>query len=144
MRTWNLPNGIFCFLLILPVLGGCGGPTTQYKDHPLEPRADSNPEALQLIQEGNRLFEKEDFREAVKKYEEAIDVQSSSGEAHYNLGLALHRRRLYSEARPHFEKAVELEPVNAVIRNAPPFRKYAPVVPTAPEPASDGHFGHHH
>jgi tetratricopeptide (TPR) repeat protein len=78
------------------------------------------------------------------KYQEAINVQFSLGEAHYNLGLALYRRSLYAEARPHFKKAAQLEPFNEVIWNAPPFRKYGTVEPNTPPPAPDGHFGHQH
>lgn len=144
MKNQNLMARIFLILLWALIWGGCVGQTGQSQDQPLEPRAGANPDAMALIQEGNRFFEKRDYREAVKNYEAAIHAQSSLGEAHYNLGLALSKRRLYSEARPHFEKAVELEPFNPIIQNAPPFRKYEPDVPTAPEPASDGHFGHQH
>jgi tetratricopeptide (TPR) repeat protein len=126
------------------MIDGCAGTPQSPKDEPLPPPENALPLVAPLIIEGNRLFAKRDFREAATKYEAAIKAQSSSGEAHYNLGLALSKRSLYSEARPHFEKAAELEPFNTVIRNAPPFRKYTTVEPSTPEPASDGHMGHQH
>jgi Tfp pilus assembly protein PilF len=132
------------FLVIILMIGGCAGTPQSPKDEPLPPPENALPLVAPLIIEGNRLFAKRDFREAATKYEAAIKAQSSSGEAHYNLGLALSKRSLYSEARPHFEKAAALEPFNTVIRNAPPFRKYTTVEPSTPEPASDGHMGHQH
>jgi len=134
------------FLVIILMTGGCAGTSQPPQDEPLPPPENALPLVAPLIIEGNRLFAKRDFREAATKYEAAIKAQSSSGEAHYNLGLTLSKRNLYSEARPHFEKAAELEPFNPVIRNAPPFRKYEPVAPRnpEPEPASDGHMGHQH
>lgn len=131
-------------LVIILMIGGCAGTPPSLKDEPLPPPENTLPLVAQLIIDGNVLFAKRDFREAIWKYEAAINAQSSSGEAHYNLGLALTKRGLYSEARPHFEKAAELEPFNMVIRNAPPFRKYTTVEPSTPEPASDGHMGHQH
>jgi len=132
--------------LFLVVLGisGCAGSPQSPQDEPLTPPVNTDPLVAQLILEGNQFFTRQRFRDAVTKYEAAIKVQSTSGEAHYNLGLALFKRSLHSEARPHFEKAAELEPFNLVIRNAPPFRKYETIVPNTPQPAPDGHFGHQH
>jgi tetratricopeptide (TPR) repeat protein len=144
MKKGSRRGLIFPLMLLALILGACVGQTAQSEDQPLEPRADANQESVKFLIEGNRLFEKQYYREAATKYEAAIKAQSSSGEAHYNLGLALSKRSLYSEARPHFEKAAELEPFNTVIRNAPPFQKYTTVEPSTPEPASDGHMGHQH
>ncbi|MEX2493252.1 MAG: tetratricopeptide repeat protein [Nitrospirales bacterium] len=136
-------SGIWFFLVIL-VIGGCAGTHQSTQDEPLPPPENANPLVAQLIIDGNGLFAKRDFREAVWKYEAAINAQSASGEAHYNLGLALTKRRLYSEARPHFEKAAELEPFNTVIWNAPPFRRYGTVESSTSTSAPDGHVGHQH
>ena len=144
MNVWNLKIPLFLLIGLVLFLGGCIGPTISSKDPPLTPRAGTDPVAVNFIQEGNRFFDRQDFREAARKYEVAIHAQSSVGEAHYNLGLALFKRGLYAKARPHFKKAVELEPFNPIIRNAPPFRKFRSVIPRTPAPESDGHFGHHH
>ncbi len=123
---------------------GCSGPPHHQKDYPLPPPAYADPVAATAIQEGNRLFALRDWSEASKKYEAAIQAQSSLGEAHYNLGLSLYQQGRYAEARLHFVKAAKLEPGNSAIRNAPPFRTYGTVEQdTAPE-SSDGHSGHRH
>lgn len=132
------------YALLLVMMSGCAETSHPSGDEPLPPPEYANNLVAPLIMEGNRLYMKKMFRDAETKYQEAIEIQSSLGEAHYNLGLALSKRSLYSEARPHFEKAVELEPFNQVIRNAPPFRKYEPPAPSIPEPAHDGHAGHQH
>lgn len=135
----------FIMVGVLSVLiVGCGGPPHQQKDHPLPPPAYADPVAATAIKEGNRLFALRDWTEASKKYEAAIQAQSSLGEAHYNLGLSLHQQGRYAESRPHFVKAAKLEPGNSIIRNAPPFRTYGTINPDTEPEYSDGHAGHSH
>ncbi len=90
-----------------------------------------------LCSKRQSFFSGKRYRDAARKYESAIKVQPTLGEAYYNLGLALYRRGLYAEARPHFEKAAQLEPYNQVIRNAPPFRKYGTPKPKANDEPRD-------
>ena len=123
---------------------GCGGPSHHKKDHPLPPPAYADPVAATAIKEGNRLFALQDWTEASKKYEEAIQAQSSLGEAHYNLGLSLDQQGRYAESRPHYVKAAKLEPGHSIIRNAPPFRTYGTIEHDAEPESSDGHAGHRH
>lgn len=110
MKNQDLRGGIFYFILFVLLMGGCVGQTDQAQDQPLEPRSAASQGAVEFVQEGNRLFTQKRFSDAVQKYEAPIQAQSSLGEPHYNLGLALYKRRLYSEARPHFETAAELAP----------------------------------
>lgn len=140
---WGIHTFLKC-VFVFWIVGGCAGSPHTFLDEPLPPPGQADPMVAALISEGNRFFFRKMFRDAEMKYQEAIDIQSSLGEAHYNLGLALSQRRLFSEARPHFEKAAELEPFNQVIRNAPPFRKYELPATTIQEPAHDGHMGHQH
>ena len=144
MNTWNLGIRIFLFKVLAWLWGGCVGQTGQSSDQPLEPGSGASQDAANFIQEGNHFFVQKRFRDAEQKYDAAIQAQSSLGEAHYNLGLAFYKRRLYSQARPHFEAAAELEPYNPTIQNAPPFRKYGTVEPSTSAPAPDGHMGHQH
>ena len=132
------------FLLSVFVPGCASGLTSSGKDAPLPPPEYADSVAAQHIVEGNRLFFRQRLRDAATKYQAAIDAQSSLGEAHYNLGLALYKRGLYADARPHFKKAAQLEPYNTVIRNAPPFRKYGTVKTKTENETHDGHFGHQH
>lgn len=143
MKHINLFQNVVSVIVVMLIVS-CGAVSQSPQDEPLPAPENATPQLAQLIIEGNRLFERQYYREAARKYEAAIKAQSTLGEAHYNLGLALSKRRLYSEARPHFEKALELEPFNPIIRQAPPFRKYETVEPSTSEPAPDGHFGHQH
>jgi len=61
------------------------------------------------MNEGNALFKKRRLRDAEKKYQSAIKSFPSLAEAHYNLGLALHKQGRYKESRKHFMRAVKLE-----------------------------------
>jgi len=144
MSKWILGARFSLYLLVVVIIGGCAGHTAHQKDQPLDPRVGADAEAAAYILEGNHFFSGQRFRDAAMKYQEAINVQSSLGEAHYNLGLALYRRSLYVEARPHFKKAAQLEPFNKVIRNAPPFRKYGTVGTKTDNEPLDEHYGHQH
>lgn len=57
-----------------------------------------------LVNKGNRLFVRNDYKGAIEFYLEAIHIDSSNFEAIYNLGLAYSRRGLYSEALQSFQK----------------------------------------
>ena len=144
MSKWILGTRFSLYLLVVLIIGGCAGQTAHKKDQPLDPRVGADAEAAAYILEGNHFFAQQRYRDAASKYEAAIKSQSSLGEAHYNLGLALYRRSLYAEARPHFKRAAQLEPFNKVIRNAPPFRKYGTVETKTDNEPLDEHYGHQH
>ena len=144
MSKWILGARFCLYLLVVVIIGGCAGHTAHQKEQPLDPRVGADAEAVTYILEGNHFFAQQRYRDAASKYEAAINVQSSLGEAHYNLGLALYRRSLYVEARPHFKKAAQLEPFNKVIRNAPPFRKYGTGGTKTDNDPRDEHDGHQH
>ena len=139
MKKWILRTQFLLCLLFVVIIGGCAG-SGQPNDQPLEPQVGTDAEAAAYILEGNHFFSGKRYRDAAMKYEAALKIQSTLGEAHYNLGLAIYRRGLYAEARPHFKKAAQLEPFNQVIRNAPPFRKYRAKPKAEEKPRDD--YGH--
>jgi intraflagellar transport protein 88 len=57
-----------------------------------------------LVNKGNRLFVRNDYKGAIEFYLEAIHIDSSNFEAIYNLGLAYSRLGLYSDALQSFQK----------------------------------------
>lgn len=55
------------------------------------------------VRAGNREFKKGDYREAELDYKRALDVDSSSVTAKYNLGNALYKSESYNEAELYFK-----------------------------------------
>ena len=64
---------------------------------------------------GDLLIEKEDFKEAVHVYTEAIKYNPENSDLYYNLGISYSRINEFSLAKDCFEKAVE---INSDLYNA--------------------------
>ncbi|WP_445431454.1 tetratricopeptide repeat protein [Chryseobacterium indoltheticum] len=61
-----------------------------------------------LVFEGNKKFNANDYDGASSKYMEAIKSNSGDFAAHYNLGNALYKRKMYQEAKEEYAKAEKL------------------------------------
>lgn len=61
-----------------------------------------------LIFKGNQQFDKKNYDNASSKYMEATKLNEKDFTAHYNLGNALYKRKMYDEAKAEFEKAENL------------------------------------
>ncbi len=61
---------------------------------------------------GNALLEAGKLKEAAQAYRVAIQADPEMAKAHYNLGLALGKMRLYDEAANRFREALRLDPGN--------------------------------
>ena len=61
-----------------------------------------------LIFKGNQQFDKKNYDNASSKYMEAAKLNEKDFTAHYNLGNALYKRKMYDEAKAEFEKAENL------------------------------------
>ncbi len=144
MRNLTLRRPCSICLLFVLIIGGCAGPSAHPNGQPLEPLANADPEAAKYLIEGNHRFGDHQWTTAIRKYEEAIHVQPSLAEAHYNLALTLDQQGRFSESRPHYLKAADLAPGHPVMWNAPPFRHYGTVEPETHLQAPDGHMGHQH
>lgn len=57
------------------------------------------------LNEGNKLFHKQKFEEALEKYRDALIDDPESKETHFNLGAGLYKIENYEEAIREFEKA---------------------------------------
>ncbi|GJL51880.1 MAG: hypothetical protein NPIRA01_31070 [Nitrospirales bacterium] len=127
-------------LVWVSLVMGCAGHDHQHQNEVLPPPGYADAQTKQAMNEGNRFFNRQWWKDAEKHYRTAIKSMPSLAEAHYNLGLALTKQGRYIESREHFMKAVKLEPRNSVFRNAPPFRRYGEVTSEPePEPGSHGH-----
>lgn len=79
---------------------------------------------------GTKEFRNGRFTEAKTFFEQAVAGAPTSGEAHYNLGLALHALGETDHAKEHFIEAANLAPGNKVIWDSPALRPFG-----SPEPS---------
>lgn len=61
-----------------------------------------------LVYEGNKKFNANDYDGASSKYMEAIKSKDGDFTAHYNLGNALYKKKMYKEANEEYAKAEKL------------------------------------
>lgn len=66
--------------------------------------------ALLLLEEGLKLAELGKYKEAVARYQEALDIQPNSDKILYNYGLSLFYLSRYNEAVSCYDKAIKLNP----------------------------------
>jgi len=115
-----------CILLVGLLAGGCAtGPPPELT---LRAPAGTAPEAVTLMEEGNRLFAAGQWEPSKQRYEAAIKAQPPLAEAHYNLALALERLGDQASARSHYIEAANLAPGHKVIWNSPPLRRHGEAV----------------
>ena len=65
--------------------------------------------AKKEVKRGNLLYNKGEFDEALKKYEEAVDDSPDLDIPNFNLGTALYKTESYQAAARHFEKSLLTE-----------------------------------
>lgn len=64
------------------------------------------PAIVGKVKEGNRLYEKENYDEALKKYTDAQIDNPEAPELYFNIADILYKQRKYSEAEQMLEKAI--------------------------------------
>ena len=100
--------------------GGCGGeeetpppsePHPASADRPEPPEAPGRSVALGPELSGIfRLIGERRMEAARERLEEYLDESPRDGRATFLVGLSYHRQKHYAQARPHFERAITLEP----------------------------------
>lgn len=94
----------------------------------------SNATAAQHNSEGIIHYEMDHWSIAKDHFASAVEADPNLAEAHFNLGLALNKLNLQSEATTHFKKAAELAPANDAIVHSSAYRSST----TPPSPSSYG------
>jgi Flp pilus assembly protein TadD len=81
--------------------------------------ADQNrrEQAKAQVDFGIRVAQKNLWKEAVYRFERAIELDPTYGGGWNNLGIAYEQMGRFDEARKAYEKALEIEPNNTFIRN---------------------------
>ena len=80
--------------------------------------------AVQANAQGTSAYGSGQFDQAKSHFEQAVSGAPDSGEAHYNLGLALFALGASDQAREHFIEAANLAPGNQVIWDSPALRPF--------------------
>lgn len=105
---------------------------------PLSAPPDSNAAAAQHNSDGIAHYEMGHWSIAKDHFSSAVEADPNLAEAHFNLGLALNKLNLQSDATTHFKKAAELAPANSAIAESGVYRsRTAP-----PSPSSYGTDGY--
>ena len=78
--------------------------------------ADRRSEAKAQIEFGISVAQRGLWREALYRWERAADIDPTYAAAYNNLAIAYEHEGQFEKARRAYEKAVELEPNNAMIR----------------------------
>src|SRR5664279_984222 len=74
--------------------------------------SDPKGQAQRYVENGNKFYEKEKYKEAAIMYRRAIQRYKLSGEAYYRLGLTSLKLSAYTDAYGNLIRAVELQPDN--------------------------------
>tara|TARA_B100000315_G_scaffold223372_1_gene228109 strand:+ start:651 stop:1130 length:480 start_codon:yes stop_codon:yes gene_type:complete len=76
----------------------------------LEASGAENNKAVEINNDGVRHFSGKHWTESAEFFEDALKINPNLAEAHFNLGLVLHKKNKHKEAADHFRKAAELAP----------------------------------
>ncbi len=73
-------------------------------------------EAREQVEFGIRVAQKGLWKEALYRWEKAVEIDPRYAAAYNNLAIAYEHEGLFDKARQAYEKAVELDPKNTYIR----------------------------
>jgi Tfp pilus assembly protein PilF len=98
-------NGIL-FATLVMVLAGATAPLA----------ADARDDAKKQVEFGISVAQRGLWREAIYRWERAIQIDPTYAEAHNNLAIAYEHEGELDKARTAYEKALELQPNNTFIK----------------------------
>ena len=78
--------------------------------------ADARSDAKKQVQFGISVAQKGLWREAIYRWERATQIDPTYAAAHNNLAIAYEHEGELDKARKAYEKAIELDPTNASIK----------------------------
>lgn len=128
-RRWLLRLGLAVFLGAVFIFKASGCASEPEAPTPLELSPSVPLTASKINEEGRRAYVSGDYARAKGSFAQAVAEAPDSGEAHYNLGLAMLALGETTEARKHFIEAANLAPGHDVIWDSPALRPYGAVQP---------------
>jgi Flp pilus assembly protein TadD len=78
--------------------------------------ADARGDSKAQVEFGIVAAQKELWKEALYRWKRAVEIDPTYAAAHNNLAIAFEHAGNFDEARKAYEKAIELEPNNALIK----------------------------
>ena len=78
--------------------------------------ADSRSDAKKQVEFGINVAQRGLWREAIYRWERATQIDPSYAAAYNNLAVAYEHEGEFDKARTAYEKAIELEPENALVK----------------------------
>ncbi len=113
-------------LALLPVLSlsACASESKVKAREPLTLSPSLPPTAQQYTSQGSSAYQAGQYDQAKALFAQAVSAAPNSGEAHYNLGLALFKLGDTEAAREQFLQAGVLAPGNKVIWDSPAHSPY--------------------
>ena len=78
--------------------------------------ADARHDAKEQVEFGVNVAQKGLWREAIYRWERAVEIDPSYAAAFNNLAIAYEHEGQFEKARKAYERATELDPNNAMIR----------------------------
>lgn len=114
-------------LMIVILLVGVTACVSKPKAKPLVPlmlTTGTTSQALTLTEQGTQAYQRGQFAEAKTAFAQAVASAPQSGQAHYNLAIALNKLGEAEEAHRHFIEAANLAPGDKVIWDSPALRQY--------------------
>lgn len=113
-------------LALLPALSlsACASESKVKAREPLTLSPSLPPTAQQYTSQGSSAYQAGQYDQAKALFTQAVSAAPNSGEAHYNLGLALFKLGDTEAAREQFLQAGVLAPGNKVIWDSPAHSPY--------------------
>lgn len=129
MNTKRFSAVTMLAVLLVWGMSGCASESKGKVREPLALSPSAPPTAQQYAAQGNSAYLAGQYDQAKALFAQAVSAAPNSGEAHYNLGLALFKLGDTDAAREQFFQAGALSPGNKIIWDSPAHSPYG-----APDP----------
>jgi Tfp pilus assembly protein PilF len=104
-QPWLVKLSLVALLALLTI--GAGASFSQDEQKPPDQQKE---QIKQLLEDGNRLLQEQDYRSAEDKFKEILSIDPTNPMAHNNLGLVYKKKELYFSAKEEFELALDAMP----------------------------------